>query len=205
MELSRILNTTDQDLISELESAGIRKSTKENELIVDVGNKMPGIPLVLSGLLKVYRVAEDQEIFLYHIEAGEICAMAIQCCLSHKKSGVRIYSDVSSEILFVPAEPGAAWINEYPDWSKFILRSITDKFSKLTYHIDGLAFENLEKRLYDYLVEKSDAYRSRIVQTTHTEMARDLNSSREVISRNLKRLQEKNLIRKEAGAIVLCD
>lgn len=205
MKLSRILNIENEAIIDALNSSGIQKNTEQNELIIDVGEKMPGIPLVISGLLKVYRVREDQEIFLYHIEPGEICAMAINCCMSHKKSGVRIYSDVSSEIIYIPADKGQEWLNLYPEWSRFMLRSITDKFTKLTDHIDGLAFENLETRIIDYLSEKAEAYQSKFISITHSEMARDLNSSREVISRNLKSLHSKNFIKREGGMISLCD
>lgn len=203
MELTELLHTSDQKLIDEITEASALEEFEENQLVIDIGQKLPGMPLVLDGLLRVYRVVDDQEYFLYHIQKGEVCAMAIQCCLSHKKSDIRIYADRPSRVLFIPAEQGAEWMSQYPEWSIFMLRSISDKFAKLTYSIDGLAFETLETRLVDYLQEKAEVLGTMALPVTHTQMARDLNSSREVISRTLKKLQNKGLIRKDRGLVVL--
>lgn len=164
---------------------------KTGEVLMDIGSYIKSMPLVLTGLIKILR--EDQngnELLLYYIQPGETCAMSLTCCTGEARSTVRAVAEEDTTLLAVPVRFMDEWTNTFRSWKNFILMSYQRRFEELLKTIDGIAFQKLDDRVVSLLKEKSRTQGTKTVTTTHNEIATELNSSREVISRLLKKLEK---------------
>jgi len=140
--------------------------------------------------LKVSRLDDKlNEIFLYYLNAMEGCAMTFTCCMQQFPSEVQAVAEEDVTFLAIPISVMDEWIVKYPTWKSFVMRTIRSRFNELMHAIDQLAFQKLDERLVNYLKEKSKLTGSAVLNLSHTEIANDLASSREVISRLLKKLE----------------
>ena len=186
----------EEALISEICKNSVFRTFKEDELIMDIGDKMIQIPLVVSGSVKIMR--EDDkggELLLYYLEVGDTCAVSMTCCTKPGKSIIKAITETAAEILFIPNEKMEEWIVKYPSWRSYVLDSYSVRFNELFDAIDNLAFNNMEERLYKYLRDKVMVTKASRLNITHFEIATDLNSSRVVISRLMKKLEHEGLIK----------
>ncbi|HNB30353.1 MAG TPA: Crp/Fnr family transcriptional regulator, partial [Saprospiraceae bacterium] len=159
--------------------------------IIDIGQTVRTIPLLISGILKVTRENEEgREILLYYVTASESCAMTFTCCMQQYPSEIRATAETESELLAIPIGVMDEWLVKYPTWKSFVMRTIRNRFNELLQTIDQLAFQKLDERLVVYLKEKSRITGSSLVNLSHEEIAQELASSRVVISRLLKKLEE---------------
>lgn len=184
------------DLLQELSQIAILKSFDENEILMDIGQYIQYIPILISGAIKIIR--EDQkegEIVLYYIEKGDTCAMTLTCCLGQKQSQIRSIVEKPGSMILVPVSKMDEWLVKYKSWRNFVLNSYNNRMHELLGAIDSLAFMNMEERLLKLLNEKANIYKSNRINNTHQELAEELNTSRVVISRVLKTLENKNIIR----------
>lgn len=164
------------------------------------------IPLVYSGAIKVMREdAEGNEIFLYYIQAGQSCAMTLSSCLRREKSAVKAIVQENTQLLAVPVEVVYQLQLRYPSWNNFILETYSGRFNELLSVVDSVAFQNMDVRLLKYLFRKSSILKSKTIHISNTAIAKDLNSSREVISRLLKQLEQKQFLKATRGKIELLD
>ncbi|MHC5309073.1 Crp/Fnr family transcriptional regulator [Myroides sp. LJL116] len=184
------------DLLQELSQIAIHKEFDENETLMDIGQYIQYIPILISGAIKIIR--EDQkegEIVLYYIEKGDTCAMTLTCCLGQKQSQIRSIVEKAGSMILVPVNKMDEWLVKYKSWRNFVLNSYNNRMHELLGAIDSLAFMNMEERLLKLLNEKANIYKSNRINNTHQELAEELNTSRVVISRVLKTLENKNIIR----------
>jgi len=141
---------------------------------------------------------EDQkegEIVLYYIEEGDTCAMTLTCCLGETKSQVRSIAEKDGSVILVPVSKMDDWLVRYKSWRNFVLNSYNNRMNELLVAVDSLAFMNMEERLCKLLQDKAKIYNSKFIHNTHQELADELNTSRVVISRILKTLENKEIIR----------
>jgi CRP/FNR family transcriptional regulator len=183
------------DLIEAINRNAKEVKLKEGDLLLDVGQIVRVIPIVLSGTLKVSRI-DDQghELFLYYINPNESCALTFTCCMEQHSSEIRVMADEDSLVLTIPITAMDEWMMKYPSWKSFIMRTIRSRFNELLSMIDQIAFQRLDERLVSYLKEKSKATGSVLIHASHEQIAIDLASSREVISRLLKRLENEQKV-----------
>jgi CRP/FNR family transcriptional regulator len=183
------------DLIEAINRNAKEVKLKEGDLLLDVGQIVRVIPIVLSGTLKVSRI-DDQghELFLYYINPNESCALTFTCCMEQHSSEIRVMADEDSLVLTIPITAMDEWMMKYPSWKSFIMRTIRSRFNELLSMIDQIAFQRLDERLVSYLKEKSKATGSLLIHASHEQIAIDLASSREVISRLLKRLENEQKV-----------
>jgi CRP/FNR family transcriptional regulator, anaerobic regulatory protein len=182
-------------LIEEIKKKSKEVHLKEGELLLDIGQTVRVIPIVLSGTLKVSRIDDEgHEIFLYYIHSNESCAMTFTCCMEQHPSEIRIAADEDSEILTISLVSMEEWMMNYPTWKRFIMRTIRSRFNELLTMIDQIAFQRLDERLVHYLKEKSKSTHSAVINLSHEQISIDLASSREVISRLLKRLENEKKV-----------
>lgn len=189
-------NIFEPNLLQELLEVSTYKEFQEGDVLMDIGQYIQYIPILISGVIKIIR--EDQkegEIVLYYIEQGDTCAMTLTCCLGQKQSQIRSIAEKQGQMLLVPISKMDEWLVKYKTWRNFVLNSYNNRMHELLGAIDSLAFMNMEERLIKLLNEKSKIYNSNRVDNTHQELAEELNTSRVVISRILKTLENKNLIR----------
>jgi CRP/FNR family transcriptional regulator, anaerobic regulatory protein len=181
------------ELLEDFEKKATLISVKEGETILAIGQTVRVMPIVLSGVLKVSRMDEDQhELLLYYLSPKETCAMTFTCCMQQFPSEVKVTAEDDVEYLAIPITAMDEWMMKFPTWKSYVMRTIRARFNELLKSIDQLAFQKLDERLIQYLKEKSAATGSSLIQLSHEQIANEMASSREVISRLLKRLENEN-------------
>ena len=177
-------------LVKEIQQLGGIRSFKEGDLIMDYGKYIQMMPLIISGTVKVLRMDENgNEILLYYLSSNESCSMAYSCCVEAKKSEVKAIAEDDVELIAIPHTKLDEWLCKYPSWKNYIMRSFNERFLELLKSIETIAFHKLDERLIAYLKEKQRLSGSSIIKTSHYLIADELATSRVVISRLLKQME----------------
>lgn len=178
------------ELLVELQNKAQHISVKEGDIILDIGQTVRVIPIVLSGTLKISRIDDNgNELLLYYVNPKESCAMSFTCCMQQFPSEIKAEAEDDVEFLAIPIATMDEWMMKYATWKSFVMNTIRSRFNELLKTIDQLAFQKLDERLIHYLKEKSKATGSLLINLSHEQIANEMASSREVISRLLKRLE----------------
>lgn len=194
----------DIKLLEAIDSVASFKIVPKGELLMDVGVYIKFMPLVLNGLIKVMREDnEGNEILLYYLESGKTCAMSMTCCMQLEKSSIRAVAEEDTEIVMIPVQYVDDWISEHKEWKHFILNTYSRRFDELLEAIDIFAFKKMDERLLSYLQKRAEVLGDKAFNMTHQEMALELNTSREVVSRLLKKLEQNKQIKITKSKIVL--
>jgi CRP/FNR family transcriptional regulator len=194
----------EEELIEEINRVGQIRSTVTDEILINVGDAMTSIPIILSGSIKISRENDNgDELLLYYIEGGDTCAMTLQCCVRQMKSEIRATSMEDSVLLMLPTEMMELWMHKYKSWREYILQSYHVRLTELMETIDAIAFMRLDERLLKYLIDQAKLLGSLEIHHTHQQIAEDLHSSRVVISRLLKQLEIRGTIILKRNKIVL--
>lgn len=177
-------------LVTEMYQFGEVRQFKEGDLIMDYGKYIRYMPLILKGTIKVLRKDENgKELLLYYLSSNESCSMAYSCCVEAKKSEVKAIAEEDVELLAIPHIKLEEWLCKYPSWKNYIMRSFNERFLELLKNIESIAFHNLDERLIAYLREKKQVTGSSVIKAPHYLIADELATSRVVISRLLKQLE----------------
>jgi CRP/FNR family transcriptional regulator len=186
----------EKELLDEIEQVGVYKKLREGELLVDLGDQMKGVPLLLEGAIKIVREdKKGEEILLYFLEKGDTCASSFSSAISNGKCGIRAMAEKESEIIFLPKEKLDEWLVKYKSWRNFVIDSYNIRLNEMMETIDTLAFMRMDERLYKYLKDKAQIMRETSLNTTHQDIAYDMHTSRVVISRLLKQLENEGKIK----------
>lgn len=192
----------EEDLIKEILQVSRRVEFEEGDVLIDYNQYIKSMPLLLAGAIKVMREDYDSgELLLYYLERGDTCAMTMTCCLGEKQSEIRAIGEVPGVILMIPVQKISEWIAKYKSWMAFVFDSYNRRFNELLNAVDTIAFMDMNDRLLNYLFEKSKIENSTIVNKTHQEIAKELNTSRVVISRLLKGLEKEGRIQLNRNSI----
>ncbi len=192
------------ELLEEMASVAKVRETNTDEVVVNVGDHLLMIPIVIEGSVKISRENPNgDEILLYYIEGGDTCAMSLQCCTRKIDSQIKATSMEPSLLLMFPSQYMERWLNDYKSWREFILNSYHSRMLELMEAIDAIAFMNLDQRLLKYLSDQAKLLGSLEIHLTHQKIADDLHSSRVVISRLLKQLENKGEIKLFRNKILL--
>lgn len=184
------------ELIDEIVEVGSLKKIKEDELLLDIGDNFNRIPLMLTGAIKISRETKNgDEIVLYFLERGDTCTITFGSGLNSSKSKIRGVAEKDSEVIFIPVEKLEDWMVKYKSWRDFVIDSYNIRLNEMLEAIDTLAFMRMDQRLYKYLTDKVKIMRETTLKTTHQEIAIDLNTSRVVVSRLLKQLENQGKIK----------
>lgn len=195
MELST-LPFRDKELLQEIEAVAQLMKVPKNQEILRQGQFIKVIPIVISGAVNVYRRDEwGKEIFLYTIEPSQTCAMTLQCCQTNEPSQIFAETILESQLLTFSVDYLEKWIEKHQEWKEFVYRSYQLRFQELIHTIDGIAFQKLDARLFDYLKSNSKATANNSIEITHQKIANDLSTSREVVSRLLKKMEKEGLLK----------
>ena len=181
------------ELIKEIETKAKHLSIPAGSVIIEIGQLIKQMPIILSGSIKVTRIDEKgREILLYYINPAESCAMTFTCCMEHFPSEIKAVAEDDVEMLSLPFTVMDAWMTKYPTWKSFVMKTIRHRFNDLLKTIDHIAFQKLDERLVSYLKEKVKTTGSTLLNLSHQQIADELATSREVISRLLKKLENDN-------------
>lgn len=179
----------EDELLQEINNVAVYKDVPEGEQLIEIGDYIKSIPLLISGAIKILREDEDgDELLLYFIERGDTCAMTLSCCVGDSKSEIRAIAETDTKLLMVPVQKMEVWLGKYKSWRQFILQSYHDRMTELLQAVDTIAFLKMDERLFKYLKDKAMVNHDDVIHVTHNEIAQDLHTSRVVISRLLKKL-----------------
>lgn len=187
-----------------LSDLGIIKSFSAGRTIVNEDAQIRSIPIVLEGSVKVIQSDDElKEMVLYYLRPGETCVMSVLAGLYQDTSKVKAVAEEDCEILFIPANTFNDLIRKNPAWLNYIFQIYHKRFEELLGVVDAVAFKNMDQRLLQFLEKRADLSNSRTLSMTHEQLAQELGTAREVVSRLLKKMEEEGLVELGRNKIIL--
>lgn len=189
--IRQIFPGMEEPLYQEIFAEGEIIEIPAGETLLKKGETIRSTMLIIDGLVKLYREDEEgKEFFIYHLAPGNACSISLVCAARHETSEVLAKALTDATVLSIPLEFMDKWMNAYRTWYQFVINSYRARFDELLKTIDAIAFSNMDERL-DYYLQKQVEKLGKVLKMTHQEIANDLNSSREVISRLLKKMESR--------------
>ena len=207
MEIPPILFTQfEPELSKKIQQVGVVRKFKADEFLMKTGQSIRSAVLVTKGVIKVFREDDEgNEIFMYNLHPGEACAISMTCAARQIASQIMAKALIDTEVIAIPAELMDEWGSKYKSWYQFVLETYRSRFEELLDTLDQIAFRNLDERLLWYLKQHQKSLKTNVLKASFTEIAHELNSSREVISRLIKKLAEKGHIKMHKNQIEIID
>jgi CRP/FNR family transcriptional regulator len=176
---------------------------ESGKTLMEPGQFIKAVPLVLEGSIKIMRMDEDgKELFLYYLEPGETCALSLTCCSASKPSEIKAVIEEKATLLFIPIQVHEQLTDEFKQWKDFVSTTYQHRFQEMLTVLDAVAFKRMDERLMNYIVTKMKQLKTNELHTTHQEVANELGTAREVISRLLKQLEKKKWIELGRGCTI---
>ncbi|MCM4168574.1 Global nitrogen regulator [Arenibacter antarcticus] len=181
----------EEELLEEIRKIGVYRKIQQGEKLMDIGDLVQTMPLLLRGAIKVMREDDEgDELLLYFIERGDTCAMTFSCCMGGNKSEIRAVAETDAELLMIPVKYMESWMGKYKTWQRFILDSYHSRMMELMETVDSIAFMKMDERLLKHLHDKAKVTQDDVIYATHQDIAYDLHTSRVVVSRLLKKMEK---------------
>ncbi|NUN99568.1 MAG: Crp/Fnr family transcriptional regulator [Saprospiraceae bacterium] len=203
IDLAKILPHLNEDLVSEIMLASTVKDVPKGTEILRIGQYVKVIPFVLKGLIKVFSSYEDKELLLYYIRPHESCVMSFTAHLKNEPSLVFALTEEDTTILLLPVDKVSHWIRRYPDINQLFFQQYNLRYNDLIDTINHLLFDKMDKRLYDYLQEKVTITKKNPLKISHRQIAGELGTAREVVSRVMKKLEVEGKVKQSGNYIEL--
>lgn len=183
------------ELLAEINTNSVLKSIPEDTEILREGQYVKVIPVVISGLIKVFTRYEEKELLLYYIKPNESCIMSFSASLKNQPSKIFAVTEERTEALLLPVDKVVGWTKQFPDINTLFFQQFNMRYSELLDTINHLLFDQLDQRLYDYLAKKSELTGSNPLKISHRQIAGELGTAREVISRVMKKLENEGKVK----------
>ncbi|MEY4930448.1 MAG: cAMP regulatory protein [Bacteroidota bacterium] len=191
-------------LKDEVTAYGQLKKFSAGSVILQEDSYIKAIPLVLNGSLKVMRTDKDgHEILLYYITPGESCIMSFLGGIHNETSKIKAVVEEDAEILFIPVEKASEWVKKFPEWSDFIFKLYHKRFEELLTAVNAIAFQKLDMRLLQLLKQKAELYQTKELKITHQQLADELGTAREAVSRVMKQMENEGLVTLSRNKVTL--
>lgn len=207
LKKSNFLNQLTNEELDEILKTGKIVYFKQNDVILKENTYLKTLPIILSGIVRVFVVNQEEigkrEVLLYYMKEGETCSSSITSGIFNDKIDIRVEAETDCEILFLPLLYFTQLLTKHPELFESLLQNYLQIFKKIVNTVSALSFYPLEKQLHTLLLSKAKLRNSTIVETTHEELARELSSTREVITRILKQLEKEGIIKVYRGKIKL--
>ncbi|BAV07221.1 CRP/FNR family transcriptional regulator, anaerobic regulatory protein [Filimonas lacunae] len=198
------MNNFSPALQQEMEEVGIRKTMTAGSLVLRENSYIQSIFILVNGSVRIMRTEEEgREILLYYLKPGQSCITSFLSGLHEDTCKVRAMVEEDAEILFIPINKAKEWITKYPEWANFIFHLYHIRFEELLTVINAIAFEQLDDRIMALLNKKKEVYQSNDFTITHQQIAEELGTTREVISRLLKQLEKRGKILLGRNRVIL--
>lgn len=195
-ELKAQYGFLEDSLLEEIEKIGVTRTFQANKVLIREGQFIKSFPLVLSGLIRITRNnADGNELLLYFLKPNEVCAMSLTCCMANLTSNVKGIAEEETRVIMLPVEMLDSWLVKYPSWKQFVMQTFQNRFRELIDTIDSIAFLKLDERLVRYFIDRYSKSGITKLNETHQDLALRLNTSREVVSRLLKKLEKDGKIK----------
>ena len=193
----------EEELKNDIAQYGKLVDVSMSTSILNEGSYVKTIPILLNGLVKVAKEEKGKEVLIYYIYPLESCIVSIYCGMNHLKSRVKAIAEDDSRALLIPSRLVSEWQRKYPSFNEFILKLYQKRFDDVLNAFNALAFQSLDDRILAYLNAKSQALESSQFKMTHQDLADELGTARETVSRILKKLETENLVKLHRGSIEL--
>lgn len=191
------------ELLQEISDHSEVKEVEAGEILIRTGQHLTSAIIVLRGALKIYREGDEGgEFFLYYLNPGQACAMSMSCLRHQEQSQVMGMAVEDSEVLMVPMMKINQWVREYQSWQEFVINSYRNRFEEVLAVLDSVAFRGMDERLEFYLIKESKRIKGNNLTVSHQAIANDLNTSREVVSRLLKKMEQRGLLELHRNSII---
>ncbi|MFV8346940.1 Crp/Fnr family transcriptional regulator [Flavobacterium sp. ZB4P13] len=193
--IKKIFPSFSNELAKEIETNATIHSYQAGDIIIRTGQYIKNTVLVISGKIKIYREDENGgEFFMYYLQPGQACAISMICATKNEKSQImaKVVEDV--ELIMVPLPLMDMWMMQHRSWYEFVINSYRSRFEEVLEVIDSIAFRAMDERLEFYLKRHADACGCKELKLSHQEIASELNTSREVISRLLKKMEQRGIV-----------
>ncbi len=204
MDWKKLFANFEPELIEIIEREAVHKKFNAGEIIMRTGQYIKSTALVLEGQIKIYRENQDGgEFLMYYLGPGQACAVSMICAFQSETSEITAIAEEDTEVLLIPVQLMDELMNKYKSWYQFVIQTYRSRFDELITVIDNIAFHNMDERLEFYLKRLAEKTGKRIIESSHQQIADDLNSSREVISRLLKKMEQRKLVKLNRNMIEL--
>jgi CRP/FNR family transcriptional regulator len=201
--VDRHLPFLSQELKAEITQLGNSVEVSKGTTILQEGQYVKVIPIVLQGLVKVFTQIEDRELLLYYIRPSESCVMSFSAIINNDKSKIFAMTEADSTLLLLPSEKMAGWTRQYPRLNEIFFHQYNVRYNELIDTIRQLLFNRLDQRLLNYLREQGRIRGTEMIQVKHREVAQDLGTAREVITRTMRKLETDGKIRQTPEGIIV--
>ena len=202
--LKKIFPSFSAALVEEINENAIEQFFVAGDVIMRTGQYIKNTVLVLSGSIKVYREGDDGgEFFMYYLQPGQACAISMICATKSEKSQImaKVVEDV--ELVMIPLALMDKWMMQHRSWYEFVIDTYRSRFEEVLEVINSIAFRAMDERLAFYLKRHKEACNCLDLKLSHQEIANELNTSREVISRLLKKLEQQGALKLHRNHIEL--
>lgn len=202
--LKQIFPNFSNELLSAIEENASEQNFEAGTILMRTGQYIKNTVLILEGKIKIYREGEDGgEFLMYYLKTGQACALSMICKSKSEKSQImaKVIEDVS--VMMIPLQLMEKWMMEYRSWFEFVIETYRDRFEEILEVVDNIAFRSTDERLEFYLKRHSKACGCTEVKLSHQEIATELNTSREVVSRLLKKMEQRGLVKLNRNHIEL--
>jgi len=203
-ELKQIFPNFEKALIEEMAANGVVKSFSGDEYLMKTGQHFRNIILILDGIVKVYREDDEgNEFLMYYLERGQACALSMICAARFQASELMAKAEDNVQVLAIPLTKMDEWMAKYTSWYHFVLQNYRSRFEEVLNTLDHVAFRTMDERLIFHLKRYAETHGKKRFKVSITGIASELNSSREVISRLMKKLSERGWLRMEKDIVEL--
>lgn len=177
-------------MLNQILEQGREMNLNPGEELMRPGTYIKAIPLLMEGRIRISRQdGEGGELLLYFLSGSQTCAMSLSCCMADQKSSVLAIAEEQTQLLMIPVAYLDQWMTQFPSWKAFIMQTYAMRFNELLKAFDAVAFLRMDERLVQYLAGRRKAEGTHILHLSHQDIAHELHTSREVVSRLLKRLE----------------
>jgi CRP/FNR family transcriptional regulator len=200
-KISQLFSHLNNDLVSDINAVSVSMDIPKDSVILKEGQYVKVIPIVTKGLIKVFSRHEDKDLLLYYIKPDETCIMSFAASLKNEPSRVFAMAEEDTSAILLPVNKISEWINQFPDFNTLFFQQYNNRYGELLDTINHVLFNKIDKRLYDYLLEKKELTNKNPLKISHRQIASELGTAREVISRVMKKLENEGKVKQHSSSI----
>ncbi|HNP34029.1 MAG TPA: Crp/Fnr family transcriptional regulator [Flavobacterium sp.] len=202
--IKKLFSSFSSSLVDDIEKNAVIQDVKAGDILMRTGQYIKNTVLVISGRIKIYREDDNGgEFFMYYLQPGQACAISMICATKNETSQIMAKVVEDAELIMVPLPLMDKWMMQHRTWYEFVIETYRSRFEEVLDVVDNIAFKAMDERLVFYLKRHQEVSNSKVLNLSHQEIAIELNTSREVVSRLLKKMEQKGLLKLHRNQIEL--